>query len=351
MISTDGSKPSVGYKTSYDREFDFCRELIALFVEKKGYFDYEEFYDFFNGPAQSDREVIALAEKCSFDISQLGHSISLIYSQLVSFYIKDRDGKNRYDGDPTMTGDYFEGYTGILNSLKELGKSHIVNVHTLNHDLFFERLGNTTWLNGDLSDGFSEMGSPYYGKLIVDGVSYRARLKRFTDSYDKTFRLFKLHGSFDYGIYHTGNLQGNQFRPESYVKNIWRIGFSDLLKEVTNHIGHVVYERCWINYHSDFLTGTTSKILRYGEDLLYKTLFNHFVENLKTAEKLIIIGYGGRDTEINKMLLANFDYATKPVFIVDPYPGDAVRDLASKMNGKIITTELERISVTELQIG
>ncbi len=60
VVSTDGTKPDFGYKTSYDFEFEFCRDLIQHFNKTKGYFDYEEFYDFFNYDAKNDPEVEAL---------------------------------------------------------------------------------------------------------------------------------------------------------------------------------------------------------------------------------------------------------------------------------------------------
>ena len=37
-----GVKPDLGYKTSYDFQFDFCRDLIQHFNKVKGYFDYEQ---------------------------------------------------------------------------------------------------------------------------------------------------------------------------------------------------------------------------------------------------------------------------------------------------------------------
>ncbi|MBR1889189.1 MAG: hypothetical protein IJ816_00990 [Alloprevotella sp.] len=61
-----------------------------------------------------------------------------------------------------------------------------------------------------------------------------------------------------------------------------------------------------------------SKTHHYN-DSFYKKLFNRFRQNLKKAECLIIIGYGGRDLGINKYILDYFDYRDKPSFIVDPF--------------------------------
>jgi|LSQX01.2.fsa_nt_gb hypothetical protein len=351
VVSSDGTKPDFGYKTSYDFQFDFCRDLIQHFNKVKGYFDYEEFYDYFKYEAKDDPEVEALFKSKSYgtekDLSQMLYGMKNIYSQLVSHFLKDREGNSWYDDAAHMCGPIWPGYTGILNCLQNWGKENIVNVHTLNHDLFFERLNISDWLQGELCDGFEELGSPYFGDLSVKSRHYKCRLQQYTGKYDKKFRLYKLHGSKDYGVYYAPN--GAVLVPEKYVKTRWGVGFSELYKEVQKENGELTYERCWINYHADFLTGTTSKIERYAEPLLFKELFQRFRDNLKNAEKLIIIGYGGRDSEVNKMILENFDYKNKPSFIIDPYPGDAVKDLQKQIGARLLEVHLENINPKELE--
>ncbi|MFT7158472.1 MAG: hypothetical protein ACI8Q1_003504 [Parvicella sp.] len=352
VVSTDGSKPDFGYKTSCDFQFDFCRDLIQHFNNIKGYFDYEEFYDYFNYAAKDDAQVAKLFSSKNYgsetDLSQLLYGIKNIYTQLVSHFLVDNEGNSWYDDAAHMCGPYFPGYTGILNCLQKWLKEHNVNVHTLNHDLFFERLNYSDWLQGELCDGFEELGSPYYGDLSVSNRRYKCRLQRYTGKYDKKLRLYKLHGSKDYGIYYGSN--GSVLTPEMYVKTRWGIGFSELYKEVQGKVGQLSYERCWINYHADFLTGATSKIERYSEPLLFKVLFQHFRENLKNAEKLVIIGYGGRDSEVNKMILGNFDFKNKPSFIIDPYARDAIKELQSKIGAKLIQKQLEDISTNDFKL-
>ncbi len=68
----------------------------------------------------------------------------------------------------------------------------------MNHDLFFESLHRTGFFNGELCDGFEELGSKYFGKLDVEGRSYMVGLERYTGVYKEKFRLCKLHGSLDY---------------------------------------------------------------------------------------------------------------------------------------------------------
>lgn len=346
LVSTDGTKPGSGYKNSYDFQLDFCLDLIQHFNKLKGYFDYEEFYDYFNDEAKSDPEVKNIFSSNSYgtenDLSQMLYGMKNIYMQLVCHFLKDGEGNSWYDDAGHMFGPIWPEYTGILNCLKSWGENNIVNVHTLNHDLFFERLNHSAWLNSELCDGFEELGSPYFGDLSVDRRHYKCRLQQYTGKYDKKFRLYKLHGSKDYGVYYAQN--GVVLVPEKYVKTRFGVGFSELYKEVQKDNGELTYEKCWINYHADLLTGTTSKIERYEEHLLYKELFQLFKDNLKAAEKLIIIGYGGKDSEVNKMILENFDYNNKASFIIDPYAGEEVKDLQKKINAKLLEVELENVS-------
>lgn len=349
IVNRDGSKPNIGYKTSYDISFEFCIELIQYFNNKHGYFDYEEFYDFMVDDAITDEEAKKIAKPflgMYGDTDQLIFSLKNIYSQLISFYLKDKEGKKWYDDNSYFLRPIFPGYTGFLNTFESLSEGvDRVNIHTLNHDLFFERLNNTEWIAGELCDGFEELGSPYFGPLTSNGRTYNCRLARYTGRYLKKYRLYKLHGSLDFGVYYKSN--GSMSLPETYIKSRQGIGFSELLKETTNNHGELHYENCWFNYHADFLTGTTSKIERYEEPLLYKTLFSLFRKNLNEADTLTIIGYGCKDKEVNKIILENFDYKNKPTFIIDPYPEKAVKSFRESLNAKLIEKHLEDISVKD----
>lgn len=348
---TSGKKPDFGYKTSYDFEFDFCRDLMLHFNEARGYFDYEEFYDFFIYDAKENPEVEALYKAGKYgtekDLSQMLFALKNIYIQLISYFLTDGEGKSWYDDEGHMGGPIWPGYTGILNCMRELSEDHIVNVHTLNHDLFFERLNYSDWLNGELCDGFEELGSPYYGNLSSQGREYKCRLQYYTGKYNKKYRLYKLHGSKDYVIYYGPS--GSVLSPEKYVKTRYGIGVSDLYKEIQDDKGEFKYDHCWVNYHADFLTGTTSKIERYSEPLLFKKLFQHFRDNLKEAENLIIIGYGGKDSEINKMIFENFDFKNKHSFIIDPYASECVKALQKQIGAKLIEKDLEMVVIEEFE--
>ena len=149
--STDGNKPNFGYSTSYDIQFNFCKELIKYFNESRGYFDYEEFYDFIKDSAHEDQQVEYLAQPFIVyeKVDQLIYGLDNIYTQLISYYLKDTEGNAFYDNSSYMIGSFFSKYTGILNYLSKISERYLLNIHTLNHDLFLERLKNTEWLGAN----------------------------------------------------------------------------------------------------------------------------------------------------------------------------------------------------------
>lgn len=351
-ISTDGTKPNLGYKNSYDWYFDFCKDAIHYYNDNIKTFDYEEFYDYLKDKAKDDNELKELFEKGSYSKSDFENfdryvsQIDNIYNQLVAFYIEDGAGKSWYDDEPTHLKPTFDGYTGFLDCIEILSKNYIVNVHTLNHDLFFERLNRTEWINGELCDGFEELGSPFYGELLQDNRTYKCQLERYTGKYRKKICLYKLHGSKDYYVYYTNKGKSATLCPETYIKTRWGIGNSDFYKEIKKKDGSIEYENCFINYHPDFLTGTTSKINRYREPLLYKKLFKLFKKNLNKAEILIIIGYGCKDLEINRYILKEFG-TKKACFVIDPKADNTAK---LGVNAKWIKKEIENLLLTDFEI-
>jgi hypothetical protein len=344
-VNDDGKKLDVGYKNQYDKYFDFCFDLMHYYNDNIKCFDYEEFYDYFKKEAKTDSALAAFFKAQNYNggeakLDNYLFQIDNIFHQLVSFYLVDKDGKNRHDDECHCMKPYFDGYTGFLNCMEAFLEKYVVNVHTLNHDLFFERLDRTEWINGQLCDGFEELGSPYYGELLHGNRSYKCRLERYTGNYNTKLRLYKLHGSKDYYLY----------IPETYIKTKWGIGSGDFHKETKGNDGNLVYKNCWVNYHPDFLTGTTSKVIRYREPLLYQKLFKLFEDNLTKSEILIIIGYGCKDSEVNRIIVEKFG-KNKPCYIVDPCAGDTVENFKKEMgdNTKIIKKSLDLLQMTDFE--
>jgi len=326
----------------------FVTNLIIFYNEHTSKpFNYEEFYDFYN-EIKSGGENLEFNYFCNEFKNQynpkdniqylLTERTNKIFNQLIALFLVDKDGnrfyKPNYYNKPT-----FPGYTGFLNCIENWGNKGIVNIHTLNHDIFFETLNNSDWLQGNLCDGFTESGSPYYGKLFGrDKVS----LSYFTNEYNGKYRLYKLHGSVDQFPFHIQNV----VEIDTYVKNKYGVGLTHLYKEVGKD-ENIPDLNDWINNYPDFLSGTTSKILRYREPCYYEKVFKNFENNLENSESLIIVGYGCGDIEINNIIERKFDFKNKPVFIVDPFPSDNTYKFKMRFNGILRKNKLDELKIED----
>ena len=334
-----------GIYNSHQKYFIFCKRLIKEYAKvHDNKFDYEEFYDFIKTDEAKKTRYQSLCDDLLSETESFEHylsNISHIYNQMVAHLLKDRTGKSWYDDEPFKLN-FFDGYNGFLTYLSDLSREFIVNVHTLNHDLLFESFNKTCFINGNISDGFDEYGSKYYGKLSAYDRTYHCRLERYKGRYNTPIRLYKLHGSLDYVPFYRRNEYGIMF-PENYVKIKWGIGAGDIMKSRKSKIG---YEESPFEYYADFLTGTTSKIQRYNEPLLFRKLFKRFRKNLRNAEKLIIIGYGFKDEGINKMIKENFDYKHKKVFIIDAYAREdsQVYKFMDEIHAKLLKVQINDIN-------
>ena len=213
--SKDGSKPIFQIcevLNPHQKFFIFCQRLIKEYSNEHQ-FDYEEFYDFLNSKEITHPKyknlLKGLDDYENFDY--YASNLNNIYNQMVAHILKDYEGESWYEKEPFKLGNV-EGYNGFLKYISKIRDTYIINVHTLNHDLLFESFNKTEYINGDISDGFIEIGSPYYGKLFCNEIQYHCRLERFTGLYDTPIRLFKLHGSLNYvPFYNKDNFGGNDF--------------------------------------------------------------------------------------------------------------------------------------------
>jgi hypothetical protein len=343
-IYTDGEEHDDDkHPNPYDWYFIFCRDVIQYYNENIKAFDYEEFYDYLKGEAIEDEKLREMFDSGSYSKSEFDnfehyiHSIDNIYNQLVSFYLRDGENRNCYD---KLDEKELASYKVFLDSIERLMKCHVINVHTLNHDLFFESLKNTKWINRKLCDGFEKTGSPYYARCDSPHRSYMRHLSYYTGKYDARIRLYKLHGSLDYYIFSQDGppvrIKGQKFIDETtFIKKVRQNGVYKDIPDITN-------------YHPDFLTGTTAKIKRYKEPF-YKDLIRIFKQNLKDADKLIIIGYGCKDEKINEYIKEEFD-CNKPCYIINP-PNDSIKAFATEMGGrtKLICKKIEELSISDLK--
>ena len=336
-ISVGGTKPDFGYENNYDKEFRLCKELIAAYNKKVKEFDYEQFMDVLRSK-DLYADYAPIIDRYVSDIItpySLAGNLPDIFSQMVAHLLKDSNNKSWYEGLPTHIGPFRGGpkasYNGFLQFVAKLKEEYLVNIHTLNHDLLLESFNRSEYFNGDMSDGFDDFGSRYYGRLHVpERDTYLCRLERYTGRYyGKPIRLYKLHGSLNYVMMHRDSRYG--LVDDCEVKFRYGMGLMDLFRERSKKNG---YDNDFYSYHADFLTGTTSKMAYYHRSGFYKKMFRKFKNNLIRAKSLIVIGYGGKDEGINDYLLNYFDYRNKPCYFVDPYlsHNPQLLALADKMN-------------------
>jgi hypothetical protein len=199
-------------------------------------------------------------------------------------------------------------------------------LHTLNHDLFLEGLLNDEAFHGaiDYSDGFEELGSPYYGRLEFDSdfpQRFRqwppyanVRMPQYTGQYNRPIHLLKLHGSLDYWSFGVERNDQGLYGPQVVKKQPW-LNHLSLYREV-NRAGEQEYRNDFTNYHSLFLSGTTAKLEQYDDPVLFKQLLTRFEQNLAQSDLLVAIGYGFRDAGINERIRPFLQDSTKRVIIV-----------------------------------
>lgn len=246
------------------------------------------------------------------------------------------------------TRPYRKNYAEYLELLEELGQNHNVHIHSLNHDLLMEKLFHTDTLAGNIDDGFEEEGSPFYssythlekmrGSTDVEPVStYRVRIRRFTNKFNKKFCFYKLHGSIDNYIF---NLDNKEY---TAIKSLRGLSYHEFVKEVRDGNDGYSYAEGHTVPYPDFLSGTSNKILSYDRQFYYKPVFNHFIENLKKSKNLIVIGYGFGDSKINEYLIEHFlSDKTKTLIDIDvkrPYS-----DILDMANVKFIKKNISEIS-------
>lgn len=327
---------------NYGHIRSFLIELIAFYNSKYSPFNYEEFYDYYKRLQNEDvddgsNDIIQkyIGEGREVDKHNLIMRMNSVFNQVIQRLISDGNDSRFYRNTAHTARGIVKGYKGFMSVIEYFRKDSIINIHTLNHDLFLETLNSSEEFEGEMCNGFTEMGSPYYGESEYGNV----RLEYFSNNYETAFRLFKLHGSFDQMPF---NLNGNL---DKYIKFKYGTNTVPLKKEIEKE-GQYEYELDITNYSSDFLSGTTSKILRYNEDGYYRSMFEHYANNLSNCDKLVIIGYGCLDTGINKLINEKLK-TSAPIYVVDPDPSVAVSDFVTQKGATLIKKTPEEIALED----
>lgn len=335
VVSCDGKKHSIASPS--ERCFSFCSLVMEEYKKYHG-FDYEQFYDFIHSEAIFEQKYVELANPFISEFAnyyQLVFNMQEVYTQIIEYKLR-KDRKTELN-EGEFASDKFKKYERFIKYLDLLAQDNVVDVFSLNHDLLIENLARTSWLHEKISDGFHSYRSMFYGELKCNGMKYNCRLDEYKGYYNSAIRLYKLHGSLDYLKFKRKDKYG-YFILDKMIKVPYGIDIDRTKKQSNHKLG---YDEDWIEYHPEFLSGTSSKISHYN-DYFYKKLFKIFKNNLKKAELLIIIGYGGRDSRINQYIIDNFD-CDKPSFIYDPYfdGNDELKSFAKEIKAKPIRIPID----------
>lgn len=328
MIHTDGTSfflngqkdPNADLTNIHEKLFleKFIDFYTSEIIDKFEDFDYETFFDFYQGIHLGRNKCDKFndfADKFRKEHNRFTDNTNLLANFHNSFN-QILAGQLMRWPKRVHLAKYYTKYPEFLTFIEEISNLYDkVQFHTLNHDLLLEELSNSDAMQAELSDGFEELGSPFYS---YNNDRQTVRLRRFTNSFNKKFCLYKLHGSIDQYIY---NFKNEEF---TAIKVPYGVSKHDLMKEFQSNNGDLEYDKCFWNYYPDFLSGTTEKINSYREKHYYKPIFDHFTENLKNSECLISIGYGLGDSKINEFIKTNFLIdSTKKMIVITPHKPDS----------------------------
>jgi|SRR5690606_27697156 len=293
-------------------QYMFVEEFIRFYDENiipEQDFHYEDFFDYYNDLNRRDE----LSETESTFFAEFGrkydypldhHSLlfdfNRTYNQLVAHFITVEWPISVSSLKPYLKQEHAE----FLYLLEHLAANYKVHIHSLNHDLLMEKYFHTQTLGNKISDGFDNSYSPYFADVTMyknnngnrKAFTYDVRLRRFTNSYNNIFNLYKLHGSVDNYVFNLNNKRYDM------IKQVYGINEGSIYKEITTHFGEVRKENFYIDVIPEFLSGTTEKLRHYGRTVYYNQVFKHFFQNLSKSKHLIVIGYGFKDSKINEHL-------------------------------------------------
>ena len=301
----------------------YYREIVIGGDTSK--FNYEVFYDYITDFLRYKRDKERISSFCDRFRKQFknntflddDHNLVWRFSKIFNQLVADLLIVPRFYEDVSYLN--YPNYDPFFSFIRENLVDKTVNVHTLNHDLFFDHMASklsSLWQS--FTDGFSEYGSPYYGEVSVDhkGIdgnihkTYKVRLRYYTGDYDNKLRLFKLHGSIDNCILHNTTTQ-----EIIRVKRDFGVG-DFLMEKFDKEAKKYFYEAPFAENEPDYLTGTTEKIRQYNQPF-YENLFSHFKNNLLHSNLLLVIGYGFQDKGINEFIENNFLIYNKQMVVID----------------------------------
>ena len=270
-----------GFKTQYQGYYEVFRKAVEYYlILNQNKMDYEKFYDYLAYDIKKDSSFSKFCYSIQdVDFEQALTHLCSIYNQVILNYIRPSGVRNHQE------------YDIFREWLSKEKRSKVIHIHTLNHDSFLEQC----ILHNEYSDGFSNFCSKYYSNNPIQGRTIS--LPIFRNTYSGHIRVYKLHGSFDQYFCEAGTQR-------DYVKVPYGYDYANIRDRNGKILNY--------NFCPEFLTGTTKD--QHYDDVFYGKLFAHFKSNLLHSERVIVIGYGGKDVGINK-ILKNVQKKHKMVYI------------------------------------
>lgn len=310
-------------------------------------FNYEDLYDGIDLNFNVNRKFCVLSEEYRklsepyrtefFTFRQLVYQLPFVLNWIIMNLITE-DGKRDIleNGHSEINFSYYKNFIHFLQI--ESNKS-LIEIFTLNHDLFIDTFKKVKGLEDKICDGFDDCNSTYYGSVFGEEGESRCKLERYTARYYKPVRIYKLHGSFDYfPFYRKIETGGIPFAvPYRYVK--LKGGVHPLYLSKLNRRTQEYDDSLSPSVNPDFLSGTEIKKVKYNNPNLYARLFKKFKKKLIQVNQVIIIGYGAKDDRINEYLCEYINCSNVTIF--DYSPKDSVYELQKKLKADIITGEFD----------
>lgn len=323
----------------------FLLDIIKYYssnIEEKD-FKYEDLYDGIDLTIDVERKFDVMSEEYGklslpyrtdfFTHKQLVCHLPIVLNSIIMSLISD-DGNLDIIENVKDNPAIFQQYKNFVKFLKNESERNLIEIFTLNHDLFIDRFKDIPDLKDKICDGFDDINSLYYGLKFYNGGETLCQLERYTARYYKPIRIYKLHGSFDYFPFYkkieTGGI------PFAVAHNFVKLktGIHPFYLSKMNNRTMKYEESLSPSPNPDFLSGTEIKKVKYNNPYLYSRLFKKFKKKLLLAHQVIIIGYGAKDMGINNYLYDNIRKIRVTIFNYSP--DEYVYNLQKKLDANLI---------------
>ncbi len=306
------------YHTGEDTERLFIQDFLRFYNKEilKKSFNYEKFFDFYTDLIREKSSAETATKFNTFietfnrekDYTIFGNRLvnfDNCFNQLLADFFRKVKEENFEDS--ILSKLCKEKYSFFLELLKFLdNKYKKIHFHSLNHDLLIEKLSYCAVMKANLSNGFTQNGSPYWKE---NDLGQSIQLNIFVNNFDRKFCLYKLHGSL------------NQYFIDYPENNMVRVEKGTYLGKLKLKLRDKNDYKYIDNYYSpDFLSGIKVKKRNYERKIYYKPIFKRFKENLEKSNKLIVIGYGLGDDGINNYIEEYFlSKKDSKMLVIDPH--------------------------------